>query len=24
VMRERELGLSTGPDGSTDTEEGAA
>jgi large subunit ribosomal protein L29 len=24
VMRERELGLSTGPDGSTETEEGAA
>lgn len=24
VMRERELGLSTGPDGSTDIEEGAA
>jgi len=24
VMRERELGLSTGPDGSTDTEKGVA
>jgi large subunit ribosomal protein L29 len=24
VMRERELGLSTGPDGTTDAEEGAA